>query len=61
MKRKEHGAKRTGHIANYMKSQITNSKSLPAAGQTSSKFQFQMGKQILFRIWLIGIYLKFGA
>ena len=29
--------------------------------QVSSKFQFQMIEQILFRIWVIGIYLGFGA
>jgi hypothetical protein len=37
-------------------SKITNSKS-----QISSKFQFQMTKQILFRISVIGIHLRFGA
>jgi len=28
--------------------------------QISSKFQFQMAKLILFRIWIIGICLLFG-
>ena len=29
--------------------------------QISSKFQIQITKQILFGIWVIGIYLEFGA
>jgi hypothetical protein len=39
-----------------LKYQITNSKS-----QINSKFQFQMTKKILLRIWVIGICLGFGA
>jgi hypothetical protein len=39
----------------HPKSQITNPKF-----QIISKFQFRMTKQILFRIWVIGIYLRSG-
>jgi hypothetical protein len=42
--------------ASRPKSQITHSKS-----QISPKIQFQMTEKILFRIWMLEIYLRLGA
>ncbi len=55
----------TPHGAECKASEIPNHKfaAYRQAGksQINSKFQIQIIKTILFRIWVIGIYLEFGA